>query len=118
VISVLISWLLSALALWLLSLIPLSPFFDINFYDGVLSLSFLIAAVVIGLINGLLVPLVKGVLKVKSPLVLLFVSLVVDAVALILASILVPGFGIGIIAAVIAGAVLSALNLGASMVNK
>ena len=111
-ISMFISWVVSALALWLMSFIP---FMDIGFGGGIVA--FLIVAVVIGLINAVLVPIVKNILKAKNPLVLLVISLVVDAAALLLAAWLPIGFGIGLVSALIAAAVLSLLNLGASSVN-
>ncbi|MCL1863748.1 MAG: phage holin family protein [Defluviitaleaceae bacterium] len=112
-IGVLIGWALSAVVLFLLQFVP---FLDI--YFGANIVSFIIVAVVIGLINGLLVPLVKNILKIKNPLVLLVATLLVDACALVLAGFLPIAFGIGFVSAIIAAAVLSVLNLGAGMVNR
>ena len=111
--GVLISWILSALVLWVLSLVL--P--GISFDGGVISISFLITAVVIGLINALLVPLVKNIVKTQNAILLFVISLVVDAAALMFAAWLPIGFGITFVAALIAAAVLSLLNLGASNVN-
>jgi len=110
--GVLISWILSALILWILSL-----FLDITFTGGLISVSFLIAAIVIGLINALLVPLVKNIIKTQNAVLLFVISLVVDAAALLFAAWLPIGFSISFVAAIIAAAVLSLLNLGASNVN-
>jgi len=112
-ISVLISWLLSALVLFLMQFIP---FINISFAGGIFSMNFLIVAIVIGLINAFLVPLVKNILKSKSSLILFVVSLVIDAAALLLAAWLPIGFGINPVSALIAAAILSFLNLGASSV--
>ena len=109
---VLINWILSALILWVLSF-----FLDISFTGGVISLSFLIAAVVIGLINALLVPIVKNVVKTSNSALLFVISLVVDAAALLFAAWLPIGFSISLVAAIIAAVILSLLNLGASNVN-
>jgi len=103
----LINWVISALILWLLSLLP----FMAMSFDGIVAI--LIAAIVIGLINALIVPAVKSVFKTADTLLLLVVSLVVDAAALWLAGLLVPGFGIEFFpTAIIAAAVLTVLNLG------
>jgi len=110
--GILISWILSALILWVLSF-----FLDISFTGGVISVSFLITAIVIGLINALLVPLVKNIFKTENAILLFVISLVVDAAALMLASQLPIGFSITFVAALIAAAVLSLLNLGASNVG-
>jgi len=109
--GMLISWIVSALVLWLLHFLPI-PFINITFAGGLIN--FLIVAVVIGLINAFLVPLVKNILKTRSSLILFIVSLVVDAAALLLAAWLPIGFGIGWVSALVAAAILSLLNLGAS----
>jgi len=110
----LISWLLSAVVLWLLQFVP---FIQISL-PGIFSLGFLITAVVIGLINALLVPIVKDKLKAKSHLAILVITLAVDTGALLLASFLPINFSIGIVSAIIAAAILSVLNLGASSFSK
>jgi len=112
-ISILISWILSALVLFVLSF-----FLDISFSGGIISLSFLIAAVVIGLINALLVPVVKNIFKTQNNAVLFVISLVIDAAALMLAAWLPIGFHISFFpAAIIAAAVLAIVGLGAGSVN-
>ena len=112
-VKIIANWVISALVLWLLSFLP---FMAIGF-SGIVGI--LIAAVVIGLINALIVPVVKGALKSNNTVVLLVVSLVIDAAALWLAGWLVPGFSIGFFpTAIIAAAVLTALNLGFDRTNK
>jgi putative membrane protein len=109
-IRTLINWLVSALILWLMSFIP---FLDISF-DGVLAI--IITAIVIGLINALIVPIVKGIFKGKNnnaTLLIIIISLIIDAAALWLAGIIVPGFSIGFFpTAIIAAIVLTILNAG------
>ena len=113
-VSILITWLLSALVLWLLSFIP---FMGITIAGNLLS--FVFVAVVIGLINAFIVPIVKGIFKLNNPGIMLVVSLVIDAAALWLASIILSGFTIGVpVPALIAAAILSVLNLGASHFSK
>ena len=113
-IGILVSGVLSALLLWVMQFLPFLNIYVTNIF----SISFLIVAVAIGVINAVLVPLVKNVLKPKTPLILLIVTLLVDAAGLMLADFLVSGFGIGFVSAIIAGAVLAALNFGAGSISK
>jgi len=111
-INTLINWIISALVLWLLSFVP---FLDISF-DGWVAI--LIVAIVLGLINALIVPIVKGIFKGKNDnatWLILIISLVIDAAALWLANVIVPGFHISFFpTAIIAAVVLTALNAGFS----
>jgi len=76
----------------------------------------LIVAIVLGLINALIVPIVKNLVKGKksnATLLILILSLVIDAAALWLAGVLVRGFSIEFFpTAIIAAVVLTALNAG------
>lgn len=106
-IRVLLNWLVSAVLLWLMSFVP---FMNISF-DGWLSI--LIAAVVLGLINALLVRVFKGLFKQKNNVMILIVSLLLNAGALWLGAAIVPGFWIEFFpTAVIAAVVLSVINAG------
>lgn len=107
--NTLINWVISALILWLLSFIP---FLDIAFSGWV---AILVVAVVLGLINALIVPVVKNFFKKSTYTLLIIISLVIDAAALWLAGVLVPGFSIGFFpTAIIAAIILTALNAGFS----
>jgi len=79
-------------------------------------LAILIVAIVLGLINALIVPVVKNLVKGKksnATLLILILSLVIDAAALWLAGVLVRGFSIEFFpTAIIAAVVLTALNAG------
>ena len=108
-IRVLLNWLISAVLLWLMSFVP---FMNIGFAGW---LSIVIAAVVLGLINALLVPVFKGLFKKKNTIVFLIVSLLINAAALWLGGLLVPGFFIEFFpTAIIAAAVLSLVGAGFS----
>jgi len=113
VISTLISWVISAAILWVLSLLPFG-FLEIGFTGGIIS--FLIVAIVIGLINALIVPIVKGLVKGKNgnaTLLILIISLVIDAAALWFAGWLPIGFYIGFFpTAIIAAVLLTIVNAG------
>jgi len=112
---ILITWIISAVVLWLLSFLP---FMDINF-GGTTWLTILIVAVVVGLINAIIVPAVKSIFKKGNPTVIFCISLVVDAAALWLAGVLVPNFSIGFFpTAIIAAAVLALINVGAGFDKK
>jgi uncharacterized membrane protein YvlD (DUF360 family) len=110
---ILITGVISAVILWLLSFLP---FMHISFGGGLIA--FLLAAAVIGLINALIVPAVKSVLGNRSnSLILLIISLVIDAAALWLAGWLAGQFNLGFSieffpTAIIAAAVLAVLNVG------
>ena len=82
------NWVLSALILWLLSFLP---FMHIGFDNWI---TLLIVALVIGLINALIVPIVKGLFKKKraNALLVIIISLIVNAAALWLAARIVPEF--------------------------
>jgi uncharacterized membrane protein YvlD (DUF360 family) len=111
--SVLLDWLVSAVILWLLSLLP---FLNIRFNGIVFGI--LIVAVVLGAISAFLVPIVKGLFKNSRPWVVFVSTLVIDAAALMLTALIVPRFEIGFISALIAGAILAAVNTGVSMRHK
>jgi len=75
----------------------------------------LIVAVVLGLLNALIVPIVKGIFKKANATILLIISLIIDAAALWLAGMFVPGFFIEFFpTAIIAAAILALLNVGFS----
>ena len=106
-----IAWIISAVVLWLLSLLP---FMDIYFGGRWMWLTIVIVAVVIGLINAIIVPVVKGVFKKAHPAVIFCISLVIDAAALWLAGVLMRSwFSIEFFpTAIIAAAVLALVNVG------
>lgn len=105
----LINWVIGALLLWLMSFIP---FMAISFNRWV---TILIVAMALGLINALIVPAAKNLFKKSTSLLLLLVSLVIDAAALWLAGLIVPGFTIEFFpTAIIAAVVLSLVNVGFS----
>ena len=107
VVKTLINWIISTLILWVLSLLP---FMALGFAGLV---PFLLAAVVIGLINALIVPIVKGIFKKAKGILLIIISLLINAAALWLGGFLVPGFYIVFFpTAIIAAIVLSLLNAG------
>ena len=109
----LISWIVSALVLWLLSLIN---WMGITFGGTGFSfiITIIIVAVVVGLINAIIVPVVKGVFKKGHPAVLFCISLLIDAAALWLAHwLLGDRFGFTHFSrAIIAAAVLALVNVG------
>jgi uncharacterized membrane protein YvlD (DUF360 family) len=101
--------LISALILWLLSLLP---FLDMGFERR---FSILLVAVVLGLINALIVPFVKRIFRKSNTLLLLIASLVIDAAALWLVGFIVPGFYIAFFpTAIVVVVILTAINAGFS----
>ncbi|MCL2378773.1 MAG: phage holin family protein [Defluviitaleaceae bacterium] len=112
---VLITWIFSAVILWLLSFVP---FMNISF-GGVTWRTILIVAIVVGLINAIVVPIVKDVFKKGRPAVIFCVSLIVDAAALWLAGWLIGNFYIQFFpTAIIAAAILAMVNVGAGFHEK
>jgi len=110
-VNTLISWIISAAVLWLLQFVP---FLEIGFTRG--WLSFIFVAIIIGLINAIIVPIVKGLVKGKksnATLLILILSLVIDAAALWLAGVILSGFYIQFFpTAIIAAIVLTVVNAG------
>lgn len=110
-IRTLINWVISALILWALSLLP---FLDMSFTGSVWNV--IIVAIVFGLINALIVPLAKRIFtgkKDNATLLVIIISLVIDAVALLLLSWLVSGFSISFFpTAIIVAIILTVLNAG------
>ena len=103
--NALIQWILSAVAVWVVSLII--PGFEV---DSVLAA--LIAAIMIGLVNGT----IGFVLKVLTfPLTIVTLGLfllVVNALMIMLVSWIIPGFDVsGFWAAFFGGIVLSLVNM-------
>ena len=110
----LVAWIVSAIVLWLLSFVP---FMNITF-GGRTWLTILIVAVVVGLINAIIVPVVKGIFKKGHPAVIFCISLIVDAAALWLAGVIIRNFTIEFFpTAIIAAAVLALVNVGAGFVK-
>ena len=105
-ISTFINWVIGALLLWLLSFLP---FLNMRF-SGIISI--LVVAVVLGLINALIVPIVKNGFKSNNAVLLMIISLVIDAAALWLAGVIVSGFTVTFPAAIIVAVILSVLNAG------
>lgn len=114
-ISVLITWIISAVILWLLSFLP---FMAITF-GGTTWVTILIVALVVGLISAIIVPIVKDVFKKGHPAVIFVISLIIDAAALWLAGWLIGNFYIEFFpTAIIAAAVLAVINVGAGFGKK
>jgi len=117
-----VNWLVSALILFGLSFLTSIPFIDISF-DGSWGqgrwLTIIVVAVVLGLINALIGPILHKAIRKSSPLILLILSLIINA-ALIWVGQFVPGLGFSIhfITAIIAAALLSALGAGLAATNK
>jgi len=112
---ILITWIFSAIILWLLSFVP---FMNITF-GGTTWLTILIVAIVVGLINAIIVPVVKSVFKKANHIVIFVISLIIDAAALWLAGVIVPNFSIEFFpTAIIAAAVLALINVGAGFGKK
>jgi len=107
-INTLIHWLISALILWLMQFVP---FMNINI-ASLFSLSFIFVAVVIGLINALIVPIVKSIIKGRNGAATTssLILLIIDAAALWIAGRLLSGFSIGLITAIIAAVVLTVVG--------
>jgi len=107
-----INWLVSALVLWGLSFLP---FMAMSFRNWV---TIVIVAVVLGLINAIIVPIVKGLFKNnrQTSLLIVVISIVIDAAAIWLASVFVGGFTLGNFfpTAIIAAVVLALINGGFS----
>jgi putative membrane protein len=102
---VLIHWVLTALAIWIVS--RLVPGFEVN---G--AMSALIAAVVIGFVNATLGLFLKIVTFPLTVLTLGIFWLVINALMIKLASAIVPGFHVlGFWAAFWGGIVLSLVNM-------
>ena len=111
----LVAWIFSAIILWLLSFVP---FMDITFGGRRTWLTILVVAIVIGLINAIIVPVVKGIFKNGHPAVIFCISLVIDAAALWLAGVILRNFYIEFFpTAIIAAAVLALVNVGAGFVK-
>lgn len=103
-VHILVSWLVSALALWLVALIV--PGIELrNFGDA------LIATIVIGLVNATVGVVLKFLMFPLTFLTLGLFLLVIDGLLLKLASILSPGFRVvGCLPAIIGALVLAILN--------
>ena len=86
--NTLINWLISAVILWLMSLVtPFIPFLYMRFAGGWLPV--VIVAIVLGLINAIIVPIVKRIFKRgNNTVIILIVTVVIDAGALWLTSVI------------------------------
>ena len=114
-VKTLLAWIISAVLLWLMRFIP---FMNITF-EGTVWVTILIVAVVLGLINAIIVPAVKGVLKIGSPAIIFCISIVVDAAAIWLAHLLIPNFYIEFFfTAIIAAVLLALVNVGVGFEKK
>jgi putative membrane protein len=103
--KILIHWFLSAVAVWLVS--EIVPGFKVDSLG-----SALIAAVVIGLVNATLGLLFKIVTFPLTVMTLGLVWLIINAVMLLVAAQIVPGFAIsGFLAAFFGAIVLSLVNM-------
>ena len=109
-ISTLIHWLISTAILWLLQFVPF-----LNIHVTGRPLSFIFVAIVIGLINMLIVPIVKSIVKGKQGAATATTSilvLVINAGALWVAGRILSGFSIGFLTAIIAALILSIVGAG------
>ncbi|MCL2572470.1 MAG: phage holin family protein [Defluviitaleaceae bacterium] len=112
-----LAFLLSAVILWLLSVIPL-PFMNIRF-EGRTWFTILLVAVVLGIINFVLVAFVRGLFKKSTEGFMFVVTLVVDAAALWLTARIVSNFHIGFFpTAIIAAAILAFACTAAGLVKE
>jgi len=108
-----INWLISALILWGMSFLTFLPFINISFsgsWGFGTWFTIVVVAVVLGLINALIGPILHRVIKKSKPLILLILSLIINAALIWVTAIIVPGFGVSFITAIIAAAVLSVLG--------
>jgi len=108
-VSIFISGLISALIVWVCQYIP---FLNITL-DGIVPI--LLVAIVIGLVCAFVVPAVKGLFKNANAVIYLIISLIINALVLMLAAWIVPGFGITFWSAVIVAAILSLFVAGFSL---
>jgi len=113
--SGILAFILSAVVLWILSL-DFVPFVEVGF-TGTVWVTILIVALVLGILNFIIVSLLRRLLKRGDNPVYLFVAaLVIDAVALVVASAILSNFTIvfwphAIIAAAILAVVCSLAGL-------
>jgi len=111
-----LAFLLSAVILWALSRLPI-PFIDIHF-GGTTWVTILIVAIVLGLINLILVNLVRSFFKKGSAAFIFVITLVIDAAALMLTGVLVRNFDAGgFVSAVLAAAIIAAACTAAGLVK-
>jgi len=112
-----LAFLLSAIILWVLSQFDWIPFIDIT-VTGRVWVTILIVAIVLGIINFVLVAVVKRLFKKGSSLFILVVTLAVDALALILTSHLVNNFDVGgWVSAILTAAILAVVCTAAGLVK-
>lgn len=103
--KILVHWFLSAVAVWLVS--EIVPGFNVASLG-----SALIAALVIGLVNATLGLILKVVTFPLTVLTLGLVWLIINALMLLVAAQLVPGFAVsGFVAAFFGAIVLSLVNM-------
>jgi len=99
---------------------PFIPFLNMSFGAGWLPV--VIVAIVLGLINALIVPLAKRILKGRrnhAPLIAFAISAVIDAVALLLTSVIASrSFSIDFLTAIVIAVILAAVNGGISLRSK
>lgn len=115
-VKVLISWLVSAIILWLIAF--LANRFSIPFVYVTLVgwWAVILVAIVLGLLNAFVGPFVKSLFKAKNAAVVLIISLVIDAGVLMLMSwILSNHFSLGgrlagFISALIIAAIMAIVN--------
>lgn len=101
----LLSWILSAIAVWIVSQIV--PGFTV---DG--AIAALLAAIIIGFINGTVGFAVKVLTLPLSIVTFGLFLLVVNALMLMLSSMIIPGFHVeGFLAAFLGSIVLSVINM-------
>jgi len=111
-----LAFLLSAIILWLLSVLPL-PFMNISF-GGRTWFTILLVAIVLGIINFILVAFVRGLFKKSTSGFIFVLTLVVDAAALWLTARIVSNFNITFFpTAIIAAAILAFACTAAGLVK-
>jgi len=117
-ISAILTWIFGGFLLWLMSLIPFMHIVFDRFMGHGRWLTILIVALVLGLINAIIAPIMKFLFKTQKALPLFIISLAVNIGALWLAGWLMDSFSIELFpTAVIAAAVLAFLNIGVNSKN-
>jgi len=110
-----LAFILSAVILWLLSFVP---FMNITF-GGTTWVTILIVALALGIINFIVVAILRAIFKRgNSALITFIIALVIDAAALWLAGVFVRNFSIEFFpTAIIAAAILAAACTAAGLVK-
>ena len=110
-----LAFIVSAIILWLLSHFNL---LGVSLGGNRTWVTILLVALVLGIINWIVVSLVRSMFKKGSPVFLFIIALVVDAVALWLTAVIVSNFNVGsILQTIIVAAILAAVCSVAGLVK-